>query len=300
MAFLSLTYVVLCLSIQTGMGKIELVDYTPILTPYGLSGKLTTNTATLTQPSCYFDNVTSLLCNSVQCEIWLVSAINEGITNFDADKTNPDIVSLSPYPTAFSSKNYFLTLVGVKMDFPCPPTSATGYFRVGAEGSCSTTNCNGELPVGSTARFKYLLINPSNGTVLAETQWSDDIPLYYMKDPSTINDSLVGRWASMIVIISILCVAVALLLLLLLAMLIYACCCRQEKQTIQNSDSLSIRKYDTHHFRDQVNPAYQGEMEGFSRLKAETPTSSQNPVNLTKLKSGSDNDLPKAKPATEL
>lgn len=87
------------------------------------------------------------------------------IDSFEADKTNPDLLSLSPYPTAFTanaSKNYFLTKVGLLKDFLCPSASSgvsgSTYFRVGSEGSCATANCNGVLPDGSTIKYDTHLI----------------------------------------------------------------------------------------------------------------------------------------------
>lgn len=78
---------------------------------------------------------------------------------FDADKTNPDLLSLSPYPTAFTastSKNYYLTKVGLLKDFLCSSVSGMTYFRVGSEGNCPTANCNGVLPDGSTVKYGTL------------------------------------------------------------------------------------------------------------------------------------------------
>lgn len=53
-----------------------------------------------------------------------------------------------------------MTNLGPQNAFTCPPNSANttpSYFPVGAEGACSTTNCNGALPEGSTMRyFRFL------------------------------------------------------------------------------------------------------------------------------------------------
>ncbi|XP_038844388.1 uroplakin-3b [Salvelinus namaycush] len=213
-----------------------------------------------------------------------------GGSNYDADKNMAYIDTLSPYPTAFSSntsKKYFLTKLGLQKDYPCPIVAGTDYFRVGSDGSCSTPNCNGILPVGSTARFKYVLINPANKTVVAESLWSNNITLYALKDPERIDNGFAGRSASMIVITSILCSFLALLLLLLLIMLSYVLCCRKEKQEIQVPGS--VRMYDTHNLKDPspyVNRAYEDE--------PQRPTVTS-PI---RLKSYTDYDL--KKPATEL
>ncbi|XP_071184109.1 uroplakin-3b-like isoform X1 [Salvelinus alpinus] len=285
-----LFYVVFCLSFWTGLCQIQ-VNNTPAINPSSLAAKLTSNSVILTSPSCYFNSLDNLSCNSTTtCEIWLVSAIDTGGSNYEADKNMAYIDTLSPYPTAFSSntsKKYFLTKLGLQKDYPCPIVAGTDYFRVGSDGSCSTPNCNGILPVGSTARFKYVLINPANKTVVAESLWSNNITLYPLKDPERIDNGFAGRSASMIVITSILSSFLALLLLLLLIMLSYVLCCRKEKQEIQVPGS--VRMYDTHNLKDPspyVNRAYEDE--------PQRPTVTS-PI---RLKSYTDYDLKKT--ATEL
>ncbi|XP_045549488.1 uroplakin-3b-like protein 1 isoform X1 [Salmo salar] len=267
------------------------VNNTPEITPSSLAAKLTSNSVILTSPSCYFNGLGNLSCNSTTtCEIWLVSAKDTGVSNYDADNKMPYIDTRSPYPTAFSSntsKKYFLTKLGLQKAYPCPIVAGTGYFRVGSDGNCSTPNCNGILPVGSTARFKYVLINPANKTVVAESLWSNNITLYSLKDPEKIDNGFAGRSAAMIVITAILCSFLALLLLLLLIMLIYVLCCRKEKQEIQVPGS--VRTYDTHNLKEPspyVNHAYEDE--------PQRPTATS-PI---RLKSYTDYDL--KKPATEL
>lgn len=74
---------------------------------------------------------------------------------FDSDKILANFLSLSPYPTAFNSgqKNYFLTQVGPQNNFACTaPGTTPSYFQVGADGACSSPNCNGVLPQGSAMR----------------------------------------------------------------------------------------------------------------------------------------------------
>lgn len=98
--------------------------------------------------------------------------ISTGVSNYDADKNRPFIDTLSPYPTAFSSntsKKYFLTKLGFQKDYPCPIVAGTDYFRVGSDGSCSTPNCNGILPVGSTARSEPLL---HHNALTLDLSWS--------------------------------------------------------------------------------------------------------------------------------
>ncbi|KAL2095022.1 hypothetical protein ACEWY4_009741 [Coilia grayii] len=238
----------------------ETVEHAPTVTPLNYVGKITTNTVILTTPSCYFSNLT--FCNQTDCEVWLVPALNSSISTFDADKRNSNVLSLSPYPSAFTtntSKNYFVTKVGLLKDFLCPSTSGRAYFRVGSEGNCPTANCNGVLPEGSTVNFKYLLLDPTNNTILAETKWSDDISLHTLQSLDAIDDSLPGRSAAMVVITTILSVAAFLLLVLLLTMVMLALCW-DEKEPISALGSLRIPQYDTHHFKDtapHVNPSFE-------------------------------------------
>ncbi|XP_072550049.1 uroplakin-3b [Salminus brasiliensis] len=251
-----------------------------------LAASITTNTVILLQPGCCFDNLTNLLCTSNTCEIWLVPAVDTGVSKFDANKNRPDFLSLSPYPSAFTGNspgNYFLTKVGVQNDFPCPP-SASNYFRVGADGACSTTNCNGVLPEGSSPSFKYLLIEPVKKTLLGETQWSDNIPLRILKDPGTLGDGFAGRSGAMVVITTILCVAMALLLLFLIVVLAL-CCCGDKSSKGPGSvvGSFRIPHYDTHHLKDPSpydNPAYERERKYTTQdtLPKSKATSAVNPA----------------------
>ncbi|KAG5283950.1 hypothetical protein AALO_G00021330 [Alosa alosa] len=263
-----------------GPGKSETVEHAPSVTPLNYVGKITTDTVILSTPQCYFGIPTNSSCNQTDCEIWLVPALKSSINNFDADQTNPDLLSLSPYPTAFTangSKNYFLTKVGLLKDFLCSSAfardSGSTYFRVGSEGSCTTTNCNGVLPDGSTVNFKYLVLDPANKAVLSETKWSDDISLYTSQNPDAIDDSLPGRSAAMVVITAILSVAMFFLLVLLVTMLILALCWG-EKEPIQVLGSLRIPQYDTHHFKDpapHVNPSYEHDQRGHPIFNVPSP-----------------------------
>ncbi|XP_030648830.1 uroplakin-3b [Chanos chanos] len=240
----------------------ETVNYKPEVTLQNFVAKITSNTVILAKPICPFGNLTNLTCTPDVCEIWLVPALNSAASTFDADKTDPTILTLSPYPTAFNngSKNYFLTKVGIQKDVNCSSSPSNQYFRVGAEGDCSTANCNGVLPVGSTVKFKYLLVEPTNKTVLADTEWSDNITLYTLKDPNGINTGLPARSGAMVVITTILSVAMAILLLFLLILLILTLCySRSEPISV---GSLRVPRYDTHNVKGTtpyVNPTYESD-----------------------------------------
>nr|XP_015222763.1 PREDICTED: uroplakin-3b-like protein isoform X2 [Lepisosteus oculatus] len=248
--------VLYCVSVWTVAGKVTSVEYTPEITAYNMAGRVTGTTMVMKQPRCYFDNQLLLPCTPDKCEIWLVAAVGSGIQNFDADKGKSTILSESPYPTAFTGsppKNYYLTKVGRQQVFPCQQSHGIVYFRVGDEGNCTSANCNGILPAGSTVRVKYVLVDPASRNVTTETYWSQNITLYSSTDPVVIFDGIRQRSAGMIVITSILSVLLFLLLLLLIAGLIYANrhrCWKQHKEGIPAKlGSLRIKKYDTHNLQ---------------------------------------------------
>ncbi|XP_017315950.1 uroplakin-3b [Ictalurus punctatus] len=233
---------------------------------------VTTNTVYLQKPFCYFQTVSDPLCDSPNtCSVWLVSALSTAKGTFDSDKTAQGFVNVSPYPTAFSpgAKNYFMTKLNPQTDYPCPPFSTPTTFQVGAEGTCSSANCNGVLPNGSTMSFKYVLVSADN-TLVAETNWSDNITLNTVKDPNSLGSGYAGRSAAMVVITAILATAAALLLLLLLIALILACCYSRGKTQSSGArrqtsliGSLRIPSYDLHHLKKPSpydNPVYEQDL----------------------------------------
>ncbi|KAM9440455.1 uroplakin-3b [Clarias gariepinus] len=252
-----------------GIFAATFVNITPSIPP-NLVVPVTTNNVYLQKPFCYFDNVT---CGAQgPCIVWLAAALSSAIGTFDIDKTNPNLISLTSYPTTFNSdqKNYFVTQVGSQNNLHCtnsgiPPT----YFQVGASGACTVANCNGLLPSGQTMSFKYFLANSSN-SLIAESNWSNNITLNTLKGPASLGSGYAGRSAAMVVITSILCVAAALLLFLLLAFLIMACCCHKGKTQTYNTrrqpsliGSLRIPSYDVHNLKNPSpydNTAYEHEL----------------------------------------
>ncbi|CAB1316537.1 unnamed protein product [Coregonus sp. 'balchen'] len=130
-------------------------------------------------PLCYFDSLSCLACATNQCEIWLVVAKNTSESmdalRFESEKTSSDILIKSPYSDAFRtqvSPNYFLTKVGAQSSLPCGGmSSGASYFRVGAQVVCEETNCYRVLPIGSTVRVKYVLVDSSSKTIRSETSW---------------------------------------------------------------------------------------------------------------------------------
>ncbi|XP_010865778.1 uroplakin-3b [Esox lucius] len=208
--------------------QIVTVDHIPEILPHKASGRVTSTTMVLGQPLCYFNTLTQLKCSQSTCQVWAVIASGPGVTNFDADKldTALQILNASPYPTAFSSqtnKMYYVTKLGRPNDFPCGQLPGIRYFKVGAENNCTTNNCNGILPPGSTIRLKYLLIDPVTREVVSESKWSYPIVLTTMRSWSSIDESIGNRSGGMVVITVISTCLLAVLLLLVGVVLLLDC-----------------------------------------------------------------------------
>ncbi|KAK6317246.1 hypothetical protein J4Q44_G00126460 [Coregonus suidteri] len=138
---------------------------------------------------------------------------------FESEKTSSDILIKSPYSDAFRtqvSPNYFLTKVGAQSSLPCGGmSSGASYFRVGAQVVCEETNCNRVLPIGSTVRVKYVLVDSNSKTIRSETSWC----------PTSMSWSSIYEWigkrsGGMVVITVISSCLLAVLLLLLGAVLL--------------------------------------------------------------------------------
>ncbi|XP_043094336.1 uroplakin-3b [Puntigrus tetrazona] len=239
--------------------------FQPVLTSNAFLAKVTSNTVILSQPYCVFNQP----CPG--CVIWLVAGLCSANANFDAlaNSSASSILSLSPYPSAFlpSSYNFFVTRVGYLADFPCSQYPGSSYFVVGADGLCSTVNCNGVLPSGSTVCFKYLLID-ANGTLVNSSYWSGNTTLIQLQPLSNIYDGLSARSGAMVVITTLLCVAAALLLLLFLCMLCVTCCTKKDGKQVSVMNSIRIPRYDTHNLKERAhpydNPSYQADSKNYS------------------------------------
>ncbi|KAG9341443.1 hypothetical protein JZ751_019253 [Albula glossodonta] len=183
MAFVCIS--VICAALSCVRAKILTVGSVPQILPNEVVARVTSSSFVLSQPLCFFNTLQgSLPCTVNTCEIWSVIATGPGVHNYDRDKVieAPKILSASPYPDAFlglgqAHKRYYITKLGVPRDFPCGDLPGIRYFRVGADGNCSSTNCNGILPAGSTVRVKYILIDPVTKEVVSETKWSFPIIL---------------------------------------------------------------------------------------------------------------------------
>ncbi|KAK2816505.1 hypothetical protein Q7C36_022776 [Tachysurus vachellii] len=245
---------------------INSIDTIPDLSP-DVTVPVTTNTVSLQNPNCYFQNA-ALCPDKTQCFVWLVSSLTSATSTYDQNKLTNGF--FAPYTSAYTSigADYSTTLINSLDKIPCPGISPSN-FLVGAGGNCQTSDCNGVLPTGANMSFKYILVSNTKG-ILAETQWSSNIALKNVQSPDSIGNSYAGRSAAMVVITTILSVAVALLLLLLLIALILACCCRRGKTQTHEVrrqpsliGSLRIPSYDVHHLKNPSpydNPAYEQDL----------------------------------------
>lgn len=216
---------VICALLCCVRSTILSVDQIPHIIPHEVIGRLTSTSFVLSQPLCYFNNQRQLPCTVNTCEIWSVIASGSGVHQFDTDKVTEasKILSASPYPDAFrgeGQKRYYITKLGVPRDFPCGNLPGIRYFKVGADGNCSTTNCNGILPAGYTVRVKYILIDPVTKMVASESKWSIPIILMTFRNSSSIDVSTWKRSGAMVVITVILSCSMAVLTLLLVAVLL--------------------------------------------------------------------------------
>ncbi|XP_018597396.1 uroplakin-3a-like [Scleropages formosus] len=142
---------------------------------------------------------------------------------FDIEKSHPDVLSSSPYPSAFTGekpKGFYITRLGPLWDYPCSPLFRGRYFRVGDDGNCTLVNCNGILPPGSTVRVKYILTDPKTAGLVLESKWSNPIALITPVPNSIIDDGLKEHSAEMVVITVVTSWLMAALLLLLVGLLI--------------------------------------------------------------------------------
>ncbi|KAJ8394734.1 hypothetical protein AAFF_G00043340 [Aldrovandia affinis] len=226
---MALAYItIICALLSSVRSKILSVAYVPQILPHEALGRLTSTSFVLSQPLCFFNNQRELPCTVNTCEIWSVIASGPGVHNFDRDKVREasKILSASPYPDAFmgrAHKRYYITKLGFPRDFPCGQLPGIRYFKVGADGNCTTTNCNGILPTGSSVRVRYILIDPVTKSVVSESKWSFPIILISPKTSSSIDVTTWKRSGAMVVITVVLSCSLAVLILLLVVMLLLDC-----------------------------------------------------------------------------
>uniref|UniRef100_A0A663M7D8 Uroplakin 3A n=1 Tax=Athene cunicularia TaxID=194338 RepID=A0A663M7D8_ATHCN len=198
-----------------------------------LPPQLATNNPTLTtvaleKPFCMFD---SSLCPNKSCIIYLyamkesASAISSQVT----DNTSKPLDSTFHQTSGGQLGPYKAALFNVP-DCASPPKLADlgdvnkvsdilkqYLFRVGDDVNCLydpnfLAVCNPPLAPDTTYRFKYVLLDSTEGIVKDQTLWSDPIKTRKVKLPLKIDTWPGRRSGDMIVITSILSVLVFLLL----------------------------------------------------------------------------------------
>uniref|UniRef100_A0A8C0II41 Uroplakin 3A n=1 Tax=Bubo bubo TaxID=30461 RepID=A0A8C0II41_BUBBB len=203
------------------------------LKPRIAASQLATNNPTLTtvaleKPFCTFD---SSLCPNKSCTIYLyamkesASAISSQVT----DNTSKPLESTFHQTSGGQLGPYKAALFNVP-DCASPPKLADVgdvnkvsdvlkqyLFRVGDDVNCLydpnfLAVCNPPLAPDTTYRFKYVLLDSTEGIVKDQTLWSDPIKTRRVKLPLKIDTWPGRRSGDMIVITSILSVLVFLLL----------------------------------------------------------------------------------------
>ncbi|NXS85201.1 UPK3B protein, partial [Erpornis zantholeuca] len=223
------------------------LPYTPVLTKTPpLEGLTTASTFVLDQPRCVFGGYDN-------ADIWLVVALDQAFSTFNntAQPGTPE-TSFQGFPDPVSA---YMTLNATLANYPCPkPAGDITVLRVGSETSCAQDEarptCNGPLPGPGPYRVKFLALQGSEP--VAETAWSAPITLRTAKSPSSISTTESGHSAGMIAITTILSILFAILLAGLVAMLVFwgseSC---GGSGTFTKPESVTVRRYNTHHVYDQ-------------------------------------------------
>ncbi|NXO67533.1 UPKL2 protein, partial [Phainopepla nitens] len=221
--------------------------YTPALTKEPLlEGVKTASTFTLDQPRCVFQAYGN-------ADIWLVVALDQAVSTFNstAEPGTPE-TAVQRFPDPVRA---YMTLNTTLVNYPCPkPSGDISVLRVGSETSCAQDaarpTCNGPLPGPGPYRVKFLALEGS--VPVAETAWSLPITLRTAKNSSSIPTTGSGHSGGMIAITTILSILLAILLAGLLAMLVFwssdSC---GGSSTFSKPESVTVRRYNTHHVYDQ-------------------------------------------------
>lgn len=193
--------------------SLELIPYTPQITPGDLEGKVTATTFSLEQPRCVLDGHARAADT-----VWLVVAFSNASRDFQNPKT---LAEIPAFPQLLTDGHY-MTLPLSLDQLPCEdPVGDIPVLRVGHDPDCladlhQPSYCNTPLPGPGPYRVKFLLMD-AGGSPQAETRWSDPITLHQGKSPGSIDTWPGRRSGDMIVITSILSSLAGLLLLAFLA-----------------------------------------------------------------------------------
>ncbi|KAM4702246.1 uroplakin-3b-like [Discoglossus pictus] len=228
-----LSVAVLVTFLSTVNGQITL-PFVPTLFPNGI-GSVTSSGFNLAFPNCVF---TASGISPTDTVYLLVADRN---VSANLNFTNIDFQNFPSFQNRLQN-GIFLTLPTPAANFGCVLTpNGLSAVRVGIDPTCildpTRPFCNGPLTTTGPFRVRFIVVN-ENGTVVAQTLWSDDINLRRPRDPSSINTDIVHRSASMIVITTVLAVLLAGLFALYSGLLFQncckICCCRTKSHQVQS------------------------------------------------------------------
>ncbi|NXQ85903.1 UPK3A protein, partial [Nyctibius grandis] len=235
------------------------------LKPQTAAPQLATNNPTLTtvaleKPFCMFDSSLSLT-KSYVIYLYTMKESASAISSLVTDNNNKPLNrtfqqtsggQLGPYKAAFFNVPNCASppkLADVGDVNKVSDVLNQYLFRVGDDGTCLydpnfLAVCNPPLAPDTTYRFKYVLVDSTEGIMKDQTLWSDPIKTRRVKLPLKIDTGPGRRSGGMIVITSILSVLMFLLLAGLVASVSSAVIgsedssaeTRHESQTIQQSE----------------------------------------------------------------
>ncbi|NXE63599.1 UPK3L protein, partial [Calcarius ornatus] len=239
----TLTMLPLLLLLLPAAHGIAQVGPPPALAKKQLEWVTTATTFVLDQPRCVFRDYGNAV-------IWLVVAQDKDAFNNSAGPGTPE-TAFQSFPESVSA---YMTLNATLGSYPCPkPAGEITVLRVGSETSCtkdvSRPTCNGPLPGPGPYWVKFLALEGS--VPVAETVWSEPIMLRTAKSPNSLPAAGSGHSAGMIAITAILSILLAILLAALVATLVF---CGSEScgsSTFSKPESVTVRRYNTHHVYDQ-------------------------------------------------
>ncbi|MEE6469683.1 hypothetical protein FKM82_008722 [Ascaphus truei] len=179
------------------------INLKPQIIQLPLEGRITGTTFSLALPNCEFNDFGRTNV------VYLLVAYSNATNLATSSSINGQ--NIPPYQN-LSTNFYYLTLRTGIDSFPCnEATPGIRVLRVGSDTTCilnlNQPDCNGPLFFPGPYRVRFLVIGP-NGTVVAETLWSDDIFLRIAQDPSTIDTRIRHHSAGMIVITTILSILI--------------------------------------------------------------------------------------------
>ncbi|NWR54405.1 UPK3A protein, partial [Bucorvus abyssinicus] len=204
-----------------------------IATPHLATNNPTLTTVALEKPFCMFDS--SMYPNkSYAIYLYTMKESASAVSSLVTDDSSQPLDSTFQQTSGGQLGPYKAALFNVPSCASPPRLADVGdvnkvsdilkqyLFRVGDDGTCLydpnfLAVCNPPLAPDTTYRFKYMLVDSTEGIMKDQTLWSDPIKTRRVKLPSKIDTWPGRRSGDMIVITSILSVLMFLLLARFLA-----------------------------------------------------------------------------------